>query len=354
MCYLVTRFKGFRVRIRTVLVSVLAIALFAWFVRHANLADVWVQVRHARLDLLIAGFGAVVLTYVIRAYRWQYLLQPIGPTRFRTAFRTTVIGFAALGLLPARAGDVLRPYLLARQEGLTVSATLATVVMERVLDLIAVLALLALYVWGLADPARLPGPLLRPIEVSSALAGAAAVALMILMWVLATHPERIGRLVFRAARVLPHAMADRLAGLARTFSGGFAVAREPRALASALVWSFPLWLAIAAEAWLVTIAFGIDMPFAGTFLLQALLVIGVAVPTPGAVGSYHEAYRIGVTTFFGAPNDAAVAGAIVTHAISYVPVVLTGIVFMAQDGLSLGRLKALAGTAPKKEMTVHP
>ena len=341
-------------RIRTVLVSVLAIALFAWFLRHANLVDVSVQVRRARLDLLIAGFGAVVLTYVIRAYRWQYLLQPIGPTRFRTAFRTTVIGFAALGLLPARAGDVLRPYLLARQEGLRTSATLATIVMERVLDLIAVLALLALYVWGLADPARLPRPLLRTIEVSSALAGAVAVVLMILMWVLATHPERIGRLVFSAAQVLPHAMADRLAGLARAFSSGFAVAREPRALASALVWSFPLWIVIAAEAWLVTIAFGIEMPFTGSFLLQALLVIGVAVPTPGAVGSYHEAYRIGVTTFFGAPNDAAVAAAIVTHAISYVPVVLTGIVFMAQDGLSLGQLKALASTAPEREMPVHP
>ena len=59
-------------------------------------------------------------------------------------------------MLPARAGDVLRPYLLARQEGLSTSATLATIVMERVLDLIAVLALLALYVWGIADPASLP------------------------------------------------------------------------------------------------------------------------------------------------------------------------------------------------------
>ena len=341
-------------RIRTVLVSVLAIALFAWFLRYANLADVWVQVRRARLDLLVAGFWAVVITYVIRAYRWQYLLRPIGPTRFRTAFRTTVIGFAALGVLPARAGDVLRPYLLARQEGLSMSATFATIVMERVLDLIAVLTLLAVYVWGLADSASLPASLLRPIKVSSALAGAAALVLMALMWVLATHPERTGRLVFSAARVLPRAMAERLAGLARTFSSGFAVAREPRALASALVWSFPLWLAIAAEAWLVTIAFGIDMPFAGTFLLQALLVIGVAVPTPGAVGSYHEAYRIGVTTFFGAANDAAVAAAIVTHAISYIPVVLTGGLFMAQDGLSVGRLKALASTAPHKEMSAHP
>jgi glycosyltransferase 2 family protein len=331
-------------RVRTVLVSLLAIALFAWFLSHANLASVWTQVRRARIDLLVAGFFAVILTYVIRAWRWQYLLHPIGPTRFRTAFRTTVIGFAALGVLPARAGDVLRPYLLARQEGLLVSATFATIVMERVLDLIAVLALLALYVWGIADAATLPPALLRGIEVSSALAGAVAIALMGVMWVLATHPERIGGLVFAMARVLPHAVADRLAGLARTFSGGFAAAREPRALAAAVAWSFPLWLAIAAEAWLVTIAFGISMPFTGTFLLQALLVIGVAVPTPGAVGSYHEAYRIGVTTFFGAPEDTAVAAAIVTHAISYFPVVLAGIVFMAQDGLSFGRIKALAST----------
>lgn len=331
-------------RKRTALVSILAVGLFAWFLSHANLASVWDEVRRARIDLLVAGFFAVVLTYVIRAWRWQYLLNPIGRTRFRTAFRTTVIGFAALGILPARAGDVLRPYLLARQEGLSASATLATIVMERVLDLIAVLVLLAVYVWGSADPATIPPALLWPIEASAAMAAVTALVLMILMWLLATHPERIGTLVLTAGRVLPSRVAATLSDFARTFSTGFAVAREPRCLAAALAWSFPLWLTIAAEAWVVTIAFGIAMPFTGTFLLQSLLVIGVAVPTPGAVGSYHEAYRIGVTTFFGAAEDAAVAAAIVTHAISYFPVVLTGIVFMAQDGLSFGRLQALAGT----------
>lgn len=341
-------------RIRTVLVSVLAIALLAWFVRHANLADVWVQVRQARLDLLVVGFLMVVLTYVIRAYRWQYLLRPIGPTRFRTAFRTTVIGAAALGVLPARAGDLVRPYLLARQEGLSTSATLATIVMERVLDLIAMLILLALYVWGTADPSRFPAALLRGVEVSAALAGAAALVLMALTWAMATHPERIGRLVFGAARILPSTMAGRLAGWARTFSSGFAVAREARALAAALAWSFLLWLVIAGEVWLVALAFEIYMPFAGSFLLQALLVIGVAVPTPGGVGSYHEAYRIGVTTFFGAANDAAVAAAIVTHAITFVPVVLAGIVFMAQDGFGFSQVTTLAPATQEKEMPAHP
>lgn len=333
-------------RTRTLLVSLLAAVIFAWFLSHANLAEVWAQVRQARVDLLVASFGAVVLTYVIRAWRWQYLLSPIGPTRFRTAFRTTVIGFAALGVLPARAGDVLRPYLLARQEGLNFSSTIATILLERVLDLMAVLVLLAAYVWWIADRSTIPAALLGPIEVSSAAAAAVAVALMALMWVLATHPERIGRLVLRAGGMLPRALAERLAGLARTFSSGFAVAREPRALTAAMIWSFPLWLAIAAEVWLVTVAFGIPMPFSGTFLVQALLVIGVAAPTPGGVGTYHEAYRIGVTTFFGAAEDAAVAAAIVTHAISYVPVVLTGMLFMIQDGLSFGRLQELTGTPP--------
>jgi len=342
------------VRLRTVTVSLLAIVLFGWFLRHANLGDVWAQVRRARVDLLAGGLVSILLSYAMRARRWQCLLDPIGPTRFRTAFRSTIIGFAALGVLPARAGDVLRPYLLAKRDGLSLSPTFATIVMERVLDLIAVLVLLAVFVWGVAGPDTLPPALIRPIELSAAAAAALALVLMVLMWVLATHPERFGRLVFSAARVLPPAMADRLAGLARSFSGGFAVAREPRALAVSLAWSVPLWVVISAEAWFVTVAFGIDMPFSGSFLLQALLVIGVAVPTPGAVGSFHEAYRIGVTTFFGAPNDAAVAAAIVTHAIGWVPVILVGLVFMVQDGLSLGGLRTMAGAASEKEVPAQP
>jgi hypothetical protein len=82
-----------------------------------------------------------------------------------------------------------------------------------------------------------------------------------------------------------------------------------------------------------------------------MLVIGVAVPTPGGVGSYHEAYRIGVTSFFGVPNDQAVAAAIVVHVVGFVPILLLGLLFMVQDGLSLGGLQALAGSvrAEKKE-----
>lgn len=336
-------------KLRTVAVTILAIALFAWFLSSANLREAWTHVQRARLDLLAVAFVLMCSTYWIRAVRWQHMLAPIGPTRFRTVFRSTIIGFAALGLLPARAGDLLRPYLVARQEGLSAPATFATIVMERVLDLLAVLVLLAVFVWG-PSANLLPASLLQPIKVSATVALAATAVLMGVMWTLATHPERIGSLVFAAARVLPKRLARTLADLASTFSAGFVMARQPRELAVAVLWSFPLWIVYAAEAWLATRAFGIDLTFTSAFLLQALLVIGVAVPTPGAVGSYHEAYRIGVTTFFGASDEAAVAAAIVLHAMSFLPVVVVGALFMAQDGLSLAGLKELAGTAREKEL----
>lgn len=325
--------------------SLLAIALLGWFLRDANFSDVWMHLRGARLELLALAVAFVALTLWVRTVRWRHLLAPIGPTRFRTVFRAGVIGFAALAILPARVGDLLRPYLVARQDRLPLSATFATIVMERVLDLIAVLALMALYVWGFADTTTWNPQLLGPIAVSAAVGGVASVALLVVMWVLASHPERIGTFVHSAARVLPAAMARRLGNLAQSFSEGFAVARSPRGLFLSLFWSFPLWLLIAGETWAVTRAFDIAMPFTGTFLLQAMLVVGVAVPTPGGVGSFHEAYRIGVTSFFGAPNDQAVAAAIVVHFVAFVPILLLGLVFMVQDGLSVGSLKQLAGSA---------
>jgi uncharacterized protein (TIRG00374 family) len=336
-------------RIRTALVFVLAIALFGWFLRGVNLAEVGQQIRRARMDLLALSFLFLTVPYIARTIRWRYLLEPIGHARFRTVFRTTIIGFAAIALLPARVGDVLRPYLLARKEGFNAASTFATVVMERVLDLVAVLVLLALYVLVLGGRESLPPRLLRPVQASATMAAVAAVVLLAIAWTLATHPERVGRFVLRSERVLPKSVAHALARLARTFSEGFAVAREARALTFAMIWSLPVWLGIAGHAWVVARAFGIAMPFGGAFLLQSLLVIGVAMPTPGGIGGYHAMFRLGVTTFFGASNDAAVGAAIVAHALSFIPIAVLGIVFMVQDGLSLTGLQRLAGVARQEE-----
>ena len=341
-------------KIRFALTALLAFALLWWLLRSVNLAEVWTHVQSADRWAMAGGLLFVWITYVTRAIRWRYLVAPIGPTRFRTAFRATIIGFAALTLLPFRVGDLLRPYLLAKQEGLSVSSTLATVAMERILDLMAVLVLLGVFLWGGSDHTQMaPDAAAKLDEMKfwgAVFAGVSVIAVVV-MWVLATHPKRAASLVMTIEHLASPRIAHALANFVSYFSSGFGAMRSPVTLAWSVFWSFAVWLAIAAETWIVSRGFGIDMSFVGSFVMQPLLVLGVASGTPGGLGPYHWAYMLGVRTFFGATEESGVAAALVVWASSFVPVVLLGLIYMAQDGLSLGRLNQLASEARKKEPT---
>jgi uncharacterized protein (TIRG00374 family) len=334
-----------RTAFRTILVAGLAVALLALFMRNADFAQVGAAVRSARMDLLTLAVGLTLLSYVVRTIRWQYLLEPLGQTHFWVAFRATVLGFAASTVLPARAGEVLRPYLLAKREGLNVAAAFATIMVERVLDLVTVLVMLAAYLMffdaGVASQAP---TLYRAVLLGAWIATPLSLALLAVMVVLASQPARGERMFAFAERLLPAALASRLARLGRTFAEGLAIVRRPQRLFASFVWSIVMWGLISAEAWVVARAFAIEMPFAGAYLITALLVVGIAVPTPGGVGGFHEAFRLGATAFFGADNDQAVAAAIVLHAVSFVPVLLLGVWAAAYEGLSVGRLQQLQRT----------
>ena len=140
-----------RKSLRTFIILVLSVGLLALFLRGANLSVVWTEMRNANSWLIALSAAVTVVTMVLRALRWQYLLAPIGYARFIPAFRTTMIGFAASAVLPARAGEVIRPYLLARQESLSATATFATIIIERLLDAVTCVILLASFVL-LFDP----------------------------------------------------------------------------------------------------------------------------------------------------------------------------------------------------------
>ncbi len=333
--------------LRTFLVSALAIGLLALFLRNADLARVSEAMRTARLDLLVVAVVLTLITYVVRTERWQYLLEPLGPTRFRVAFRTTVIGFAASSVLPARVGEVLRPYLLARQEGLSATGAFATIVVERMLDLVAVLLLLGTYL-VVFDPgmAARDSALFSAIRLGGLVMAPVAVASLALMYLLAGHPEWLHAWLAGADRWLPARLAGVVGRLTRTLAGGFGVLRRPERLLASLAWSLVLWLVICAETWAVARAFHIDMSFAGSWLMLALLVVGVAVPTPGGVGGFHEAFRLGATAFFGAENNAAVGAAIVLHAASFVPVTLLGVWFAVRDGLDFRGIAQMTQSEP--------
>jgi glycosyltransferase 2 family protein len=335
-----------RSHFRTIAVLALAAGLLAWFLHNVDLRRVASDIAGARPAWLAVSVATMVANLALRSLRWQYLLEPLGSATFGNAFRATAVGFAANSVLPARAGEVIRPYFLSRHENLSATAAFATIIVERLLDTITVLMLLASFVFlfdrdlGRANPAAFRG-----VKWAAATAGVASCGALIVLFVLAGNPARLGRTMGRLERVIPSAFAGMVARVAEKFATGLATVRRPGRLLAALAWSFPLWLCIAAGIWAVTVAFDFAIPFTGSFLLVALLVIGVAVPTPGAIGGFHEAFRFGSTTFFGAPNDAAVAAALVLHAFSILPALLLGLLFAAQAGLNLSRMRQMADAA---------
>lgn len=332
--------------LRTAVIALLSIGLLALFLRGAHLDVVWTEIRHADAWLIGLSAAITVLTMVLRALRWQYLLEPIGHARFAPAFRTTTIGFAASAVLPARAGEVIRPYLLARQEGLSATATFATVIIERLLDAVTCVMLLLSFV-VFFDPGMdtADSRLYWLVEVGGVTVGVLALGVLGGMFVAARDPEAAGRWAYKLEHLLPGKFTHKLAGALLKFAEGLAVVRTPSRLALALALSFPLWLSIGFGIWAVTRAFGIDMPFTGSFLLIAMLVVGVSVPTPGGVGGFEAAVQIGLTSFYAVPNDRAVGAALVLHAVSLLPTIALGFLFIMQDGLGLGGMRNLAHAA---------
>jgi len=332
--------------IRTAVVLAVAAALVVLFLRNVDLRHVATEIVHARMRWLTISFVTAILSLVIRSLRWQYLLEPLGRATFANAFRATCVGFAASSVLPARAGEVIRPYFLARHENMTATGAFATIILERVLDVLTVLVLLASFVFvfdrgvGAANPTAITA-----VKWAAATALGAAIAALLVMFFLAGDPGRVGRWMARLERAVPSTLAGLIGRVAEKFSRGLGAVRRPGRLAVALLWSFPLWLTIAAGLWAVAVAFHIDMPFTGSFLLVSLLVIGVAVPTPGAIGGFHEAYRVGATMFFGASDSAAVGAAIIAHLFSLGPALLLGLFFAAQAGLNFAGMRRLAEEA---------
>jgi len=335
-----------RSHLRTIIVLALAAALVGLFLYRVDLVRVAAEIARARPEWLALSLATTVVNLAIRAFRWQYLLEPLGHTTFARAFRATAVGFAANSVLPARAGEVIRPYFLARTERahgrMSATGAFATIILERLLDVITVLALLASYVFIFGRDLRLTNPVaVTWLKGIGGLAAAVAFGALVILFVLAGDPERLGRATERLARVVP-SFAAVIARIAEKFARGLGAIRRPGRLLVALAWSFPLWLSIAAGIWAVAVAFRLMVPFTGSFVVIALLVLGVAVPTPGAIGGFHAAFRYSATTFFGAPDAAAVGAAIVLHLVSIGPSLLLGLMFAAQEGLNVTTMRRLA------------
>ncbi len=337
------------------LLGVLAAALLlALFFRGMD----WQALGHALANahwLPLAGvvFLTVVL-YGVRAWRWGGLLAPLGRVRYADLFSATMVGFAS-GLLIPRAQELLRPWLVSRRYPIPTSAGFATIILERLIDLVTVLVLFALYLFVLPTPAaQVQGRLMDLLKAGGAATGVGAVLVLAFLLGLHANAERVLGVIERLLTRAPGRIAAPVGRALRAFSGGLAVLRAPLPqLAVVAGQSLAIWLLIGLAFHLNNLAFGIDLPYHATFLLIAFLVVGVAIPTPGMVGGFHAFYLLALSEVFGVAREKAAAAGIAAHALSNLPVLLFGLALLGREGLNLGRL-AEATRAGGETQEVRP
>lgn len=322
-------------------IGVLLAALFVWlFLRQADFTAVGAALRQADLWLIGAAVVTVLLTSLQRAWRWHFLLAPIARVRTWPLLECTLIGWTVSVLLPGRLGEIVRPVLLSRRADVKASAAIGTVVLERIFDSLTVLVLLAFYLTFLPVP-----PVVDPdgATVLDAMrtAGIGTLVVLVVLGVLTIFAMRSERALAALERLLRRWLPERLAGLAISFLEGMYGLRSPLLLVMISLTSLLLWLTILGTYVLLFHAFGIDLPWYASIPLLALLVLGVIVPTPGAVGSFHKAAQVGLVSLFAVDNDLAIAYAIVSHAVGFLPLALLGLLLLLSEGLSLASLERM-------------
>ena len=297
----------------------------------------------ARADYRWVGAASLLtlLVMVQRGWRWGYLLRPIKSIGFGPLVACTFMGWAFTTLLPGRVGEVARPVLLGRREGISKSAAFATVVLERLFDVLVVLLILAVYLLFFPLPPVLDGEgaaILAGMRASGIAALAVLVVIVLVLVASQAWPRRTDALIVRVLAWIPGGFGQRLVPVSRKFMEGFAGIKEPRLVVAIVLQSIAIWANVVLTYYLLFFAFDIPAPAYAVLPLVVIVVVGVMVPTPAAVGSFHAAARIGLATLWGVPNELAISYAIISHAMAFIPVTIIGLVLLAREGLSVGAL----------------
>lgn len=326
-------------RAKSLVGLLLAVLLLAFFLRGVDW-DALVQALGGARPLPLAGLVlATLASFVVRAWRWGDLLAPLGRVRPADLFSATMVGFAA-GLLVPRSGELLRPWLISRRQPIPTSAGFATIVIERLIDLITVLALFALCLFILPPAAaQVESRLTDMLMLAGAIAGAVALGALAFLLVLHANAEPVVSGLERVLARAPRWLAEPLARLLRSFSDGLAVLRAPAPqLGKIGLQSLALWLLFALGLHLNHIAFSIELPFHTTFLLVAFLAVGEAIPTPASVGGFHAFYLLALSEVYGIDRTTAAAAGIAAHALTNLPIAVFGFALLGREGLSIGRM----------------
>ncbi len=338
--------QNYRKYLEFVALCLLASALLWWFGRKLD----WAQVRHAVSNsnpyLLIVATLIVCFLYVARSFRWGALLRPVAPSRIADLFAATTIGFTAL-LLIGRAGEVVRPVVLPmRDPRIRPSASIVTIMIERIYDLMAVVLLFAInLIWFkpppslLADIARI-----RMVGIGLVLLTGFGIVLLVLFRRKSNSVIGVVHRLFERWHFIPRRISKLAIGTLEQLAGALRVLVNFAELAETIAWTVVLWLGIAVANFLVIRAFGLQFGFSETVFVLGFSIAGSLVPTPGgAAGAFHAA-TAAAFIFLGVDVETAAAISIFLHLVDFGPAAIFGLFYFIRGDLNLSKLRALVSS----------
>jgi glycosyltransferase 2 family protein len=319
------------------------------FLARADWAGVARAIEGVDVRWVVLVALALFLEHVVRAIRWRVLLRDLVPEA--TTFRlwvATAIGMSINAVIPFRLGDLVRPWLVAREHDRSYVALLTIAVIERVFDILGLMGQVLLL--GLLAPPDADGVVLSRLRWATLFGAAGLVALATFM-VMAANEARTRAIYERLVGFFPAPVRARFLQLYGGFAEGLGSVRRRSALVAAAAWSLLHWTNGSLAIWLLCRAFHIDLPMVAACFTNVVLAVSVGLPqAPGYLGVFHTAIETALRAW---DIDAgfAQAFAMVFWFVSFVPITLTGLVLLAREGLSLADLRRDLGRAEARPAT---
>jgi len=310
-------------------IAVSALLLFL-AARNVRLGEILPLLRQANFFYLaLAGLCAVFAVW-LRAWRWRFLIPNSERMRTANLFSATMIGFMGNNLLPLRIGDLARAYIAAKKENVAASAMLATVVIERLLDVFAILIMLSVIFFHLPLPRWIANGFLLMLAIGA------------LAWIALLSMNRLSAVIDRwISRLIPERLQGRVRDFIEAFFAGLAAMRNKRNLTIATLLSIPIWTTYALGTYAGLQACAIYVPFAASWVVLAFVGIGVSLPSaPGFVGTF-QFFTVAALALFSVDQQTAFGYSLLHHLAQYIPVTLFGWILLIKEQMSLGDLAAM-------------
>jgi glycosyltransferase 2 family protein len=319
-----------------VLGVLISILLMYFALRGLRLQEAWTVIREAKFLWLVPGVTVYFIGVWVRAWRWHYLLRPLKAIPTRRMFPPVAIGYWGNNVLPARAGELLRAVVLKAEEDVPVSASLATVITERIFDGVVMLAFVFLNLRELArltDDSGYIGSIQNlAIWGSAAFLGALAIFLLAAMFPQRAHS--VGK--FFIDRLLPSKWQGKLLGILQRFLDGLESLRSPRDVLMIFFTSVIIWLLETGKYWFVMHAFSFEVSFFALMLMNGIVNLATTIPSaPGYIGTF-DAPGIALLQAYGISKEIATGYTLLLHVALWLPITVVGFIYFLRFGAKLG------------------